>query len=90
RLDMGFHNTHTPGELIARVDGDVSQLANFFSHLVLRVLFNGLLIVGVVALLWREDWRMGAAAALYGLLTVLVLQLMQPRNTRYTAALRQA
>ncbi|MEZ4710750.1 MAG: ABC transporter ATP-binding protein [Caldilineaceae bacterium] len=90
RLGMGFHNSRTPGELIERVDGDVSQLASFFSHLVLRVLFNGLLIAGIVTLLWREDWRMGAAAALYALLTVLVLQLMQPRNTRYAGAFRQA
>ncbi|MEZ4862755.1 MAG: ABC transporter ATP-binding protein [Caldilineaceae bacterium] len=90
RLDMGFHNSRTPGELIERIDGDVSQLAGFFSQLVLRVLFNGLLITGVVVLLWREDWRMGAAAAGYALLTVLVLQFMQPRNTRYTGAFRQA
>ncbi|MEZ4659351.1 MAG: ABC transporter ATP-binding protein [Caldilineaceae bacterium] len=90
RLGMDFHNSRTPGELIERVDGDVSQLASFFSHLVLRVLFNGLLIAGIVTLLWREDWRMGAAAAIYALLTMLVLQAMQPRNTRYTGVLRQA
>ena len=32
-LDMAFHNVHTPGELIQRVDGDVSQLAHFFAQL---------------------------------------------------------
>lgn len=90
RLDMGFHNSRTPGELIERIDGDVSQLAGFFSQLVLSVIFNGLLIAGVVALLWREDWRMGAAAGVYALLTVAVLQAMQPRNTRYAGLFRQA
>jgi ATP-binding cassette, subfamily B, bacterial len=90
RLDMGFHNSRTPGELIERVDGDVTELASFFSQLILRVLFNGLLISGVVFLLWREDWRMGAAAAGYALLTVLLLQTMQPRNVRYAGAFRQA
>ena len=29
-LDISFHSTHTPGELIERVDGDVDRLANFF------------------------------------------------------------
>jgi len=28
RLDIGFHKAHTPGELIERLDGDVSLLAN--------------------------------------------------------------
>jgi ATP-binding cassette subfamily B protein len=90
RLDMDFHNSRTPGELIERIDGDVSTLAAFFSQLVLRLLFNGLLISGIVWLLWREDWRMGAAAALYTLLTVIILQTMQGRNTRYAGAFRQA
>lgn len=90
RLDMGFHNSRTPGELIERIDGDVTELTSFFSQLVLRVLFNLLLISGVIVLLWREDWRMGVAAAIYALLTIVVLQAMQPRNTRYTARFRQA
>src|SRR5205823_934138 len=30
-LDMAFHKTHTPGELIERIDGDVDTLSNFFS-----------------------------------------------------------
>src|SRR5207249_3240353 len=29
RLDLPFHKTHTPGELIERVDGDVTLLARF-------------------------------------------------------------
>lgn len=90
RLNMGFHNSHTPGELIARVDGDVSALASFFSQLVLRVLFNLLLIGGVIVLLWREDWRMGVAGAIYALLTVAVLQTMQRRNVQYAGAFRAA
>lgn len=90
RLNMGFHNSYTPGELIARVDGDVSALASFFSQLVLRVLFNLLLISGVIVLLWREDWRMGVAGAVYALLTVAVLQTMQRRNVQYAGAFRAA
>src|SRR4029453_11692701 len=31
RLDMPFHKSHTPGELIDRVDGDVTRLSNFLS-----------------------------------------------------------
>ena len=45
RLDMPFHKAHTPGELIERIDGDVSQLSTFFSQLMIRLIGNLLLLV---------------------------------------------
>ncbi len=35
RLDMPFHKTHTPGEMIERIDGDVCAMSNFFSTFVI-------------------------------------------------------
>jgi ATP-binding cassette subfamily B protein len=29
-LDLSFHNARTPGEMIERIDGDVTALSNFF------------------------------------------------------------
>ncbi len=79
RLDMGFHNNHTPGELLERVDGDVNGLSGFFSRLVIQMVASLLLVVGVVLLLFREDWRMGLAAALYAGVVVVFLQIIQGR-----------
>src|SRR6476661_5822882 len=59
RLDMSFHKAHTPGELIERIDGDVSALDDFLSQLTIRLLGNGLLIAAILLLLLREDWRLG-------------------------------
>ncbi len=59
KLDMSFHKTHKPGELIERVDGDVNQLANFFSQLVIQLVSNLLLLAGVMVLMWLIDWRVG-------------------------------
>jgi ATP-binding cassette subfamily B protein/ATP-binding cassette subfamily C protein len=39
-LDMSYHNNVSPGELIERIDGDVAELSNFFSQLVIRVIGN--------------------------------------------------
>ena len=36
-LDLSFHNARTPGELIERLDGDVTVLANFFSRFAAEV-----------------------------------------------------
>lgn len=73
RLDLGFHHAHTPGELIEHIDGDVTALANFFSQFVLRVLGNGLLLVGVLLRLAREDWRIGLVFTLFTLIALFVL-----------------
>ncbi|MCB9148743.1 MAG: ABC transporter ATP-binding protein [Caldilineaceae bacterium] len=73
-LDLSFHKTRTPGELIERIDGDVDKLSSFFSRFTINIFGNALLMVGVLVMLFREDWRVGLALALFaGLgLTVLV------------------
>lgn len=73
KLDMSFHKTHKPGELIERVDGDVNKLANFFSQLVIQLLSNLLLLAGVVALLWLVDWRVGLTITLIAAAGLFVL-----------------
>ena len=57
RLDLGFHKARTPGELIERIDGDVTALANFFSQFVVQVLGSLALLIGILGLLWTVDWR---------------------------------
>src|SRR5205085_479794 len=55
RLDLSFHKARTPGELIERIDGDVNALSSFFAQFIIHVLSNGVLLVGVLILLWGED-----------------------------------
>jgi ABC-type multidrug transport system fused ATPase/permease subunit len=64
-LDMGFHKTTTPGELIERIDGDVTTLSNFFSRFVIYVLGNMVLVFGVLILLWREAVAVGLGITLF-------------------------
>ena len=90
RLDMPFHKQHTPGELIERIDGDVTALANFFSQFAIRVLGNAALVVGILALLWLEDVRVGAGLALYVTATLAILGAMQRLSVSRWAAGRQA
>ena len=58
-LDMGFHKSTSPGELIERIDGDVTALSNFFSSMIIKVIGNAALIIGIVVLLWIESWIIG-------------------------------
>jgi ATP-binding cassette subfamily B protein len=73
RLDQSFHKTHTPGEMIERLNGDVSQLAEFFSTFTLQVIANGLLVIGILVLLFAANWQVGAGLTVYVLLTLWVL-----------------
>ena len=64
RLDLDFFQTHPPGELIERVDGDVGALADFFSTLTVGLLGALLLLAGTLGALWAEDaWLALALAA---------------------------
>jgi ATP-binding cassette, subfamily B, bacterial len=89
RLDMTFHKAHKPGELIERVDGDVNQLANFFSQLLIQLTSNLLLMIGVLALLWLVDWRVGLSMTLVGLAGLFSLNWINARLVPRWAALRQ-
>ena len=64
-LDLSFHKTKTPGELIERIDGDVTTLSNFFSAFVVQVVGNTLLLMGIVALMWREHPLIGLGMTIF-------------------------
>lgn len=88
-LDLAFHNTTTPGELMERVDGDVTTLARFFSRFIIEVLGNLLLVLGVVAMLTWEDWRLGLGTAGFVLLSLAVLTFLRTIAIPHVAAWRE-
>ena len=90
RLDMSFHNAHTPGEMIERVDGDVTTLANFFSQFVVQVIGNALLLAGILALLFREDWRVGLVMTGFSVLALLTLARLRNIAVPHWVVERQA
>ena len=89
-LDMKFHNDHTPGELIERIDGDVTELATFFSQFALNLVSNGLLLIGILVALFLEDWRAGLAFAIYSVATILILGRLKDIAVPHQKARRQA
>jgi ABC-type multidrug transport system fused ATPase/permease subunit len=76
-LDMRFHNERRPGELIERIDGDVTALSNFFSQFSVQVLGGILLMVGILVTLWLESPLMGAALTAFTIVVTLLLHHLQ-------------
>jgi ATP-binding cassette, subfamily B, bacterial len=72
-LDMSFHTARTPGELIERIDGDVTALSNFFSQFSVRVLGGALMLAGILVILWLESAAVGVALTLFTLAVFLAL-----------------
>jgi ATP-binding cassette subfamily B protein len=72
-LDMGFHKGHSSGELIERIDGDVTALSNFFSAMMIKVVGNGALVIGVLVMLWLESWIVGLSVTIFTVLALLAM-----------------
>ncbi len=89
-LDMDFHNQHTPGELIERIDGDVSEMALFFSQFVVTVFGNLLLVTGILIALFLKDWRLGVSFSVYAMIGVALLVRLRDIALPHWKARRQA
>jgi ABC-type multidrug transport system fused ATPase/permease subunit len=89
-LDLPFHKAHAPGELIERIDGDVTLLANFFSQFTVNIVGNGLLVAGILMILGLTNPWLGVGLTVYCLVTFAALRALQRRAVRRYTADRQA
>ncbi|WP_374712229.1 ABC transporter ATP-binding protein [Symbiobacterium terraclitae] len=90
RLDLSFHKNRTPGEMVERIDGDVTSLSEFFSQLFIGVVANLALMAGILVLLYREDWRAGLAMTAYVLFTLWLLGTIRRISVPHVTRQRQA
>ncbi len=72
-LDHEFHRTHTPGELIQRVDGDITSVSDFLSQVVTKAAGAAMLVGGMIAVLAVLDWRLGLGMAVYVAMALAII-----------------
>lgn len=89
-LDLTFHYARTPGEMIERLDGDVTTLVNFFSKFVFLIVGNLILLVGILGLLTHTDWRIGLIGFGQTFIMLLILARLRNWGVPYAAAHRQS
>lgn len=90
RLDMAFQKTRTPGEMIERIDGDVTTLSSFFSQFIIGVASNAVLLVGVLVLLYQVDWRVGAGLTLFAGAALWIMFVIRKVAVPHWLAVRQS
>ena len=64
-LDHEFHRSHTPGEMIQRIDGDVTSVSDFLGKVVPKAVGAFLMVVGMVVVIGIVDWRLAVGASVY-------------------------
>lgn len=69
-MDMHFHNRKTPGEMIERIDGDVTGMSNFFAMFIAQVIGSLILLIGILGYMFTVSWPIAAAMAVFTLLSI--------------------
>ncbi|WP_340390419.1 ABC transporter ATP-binding protein [Paenibacillus sp. FSL E2-0151] len=73
RLDMRFHNVKTPGEMIERVDGDVTSISNFFAMFIVQVIGSFVLLAGILGFMFSVNVPIALVMTVFTLLSILFM-----------------
>lgn len=90
RLDMSYHNNTVPGQLIERIDGDITEISMFFSEFVAKVLGSAMLLIGVVIVMFTENGLVGVILTLFVGLAFVLMNFMRNIAVNALTADRQA
>ena len=85
--DLAFHRDRTPGELVTRIDADVTAMTQFLSRVVARVIAIVLLGLGALTVLTVVEWRLAPPLAI-GLVLVATATWTQ-RNSAMAATVEE-
>lgn len=77
-LDLAFHRATSPGELVSRVDGDVTALSDFVASFAVKAAAALVTLVGLVLILLVRDWPVGIGLAVY--LSLAIATMFRLRN----------
>ncbi|MCM3629770.1 ABC transporter ATP-binding protein/permease [Paenibacillus glycanilyticus] len=90
RLDMRFHNVKTPGEMIERIDGDVTHMSNFFSMFIAKIFGSFVLLAGILGYMFVYNWQIAATMTIFTCLSVGVMFGIRDIGVRASQSERQA
>lgn len=88
-LDFSFYIKHKPGEMIERIDGDVSFLSNFFSEFFVNILGNTVFIFSVVVIFYLESGAIGIGYSLIIILAYCSILLLQNKIVKLWCKYRE-
>ncbi|MCM3781806.1 ABC transporter ATP-binding protein/permease [Neobacillus mesonae] len=90
RLDMKFHNLKTPGEMIERVDGDVTAISNFFAMFIVQVVGSFVLLAGILGFMFTLNVPIALVMTAFTLLAVLFMVIIRNLGVNSSKTEREA
>ncbi|MGZ9583108.1 ABC transporter ATP-binding protein [Paenibacillus marinisediminis] len=90
RLDMRFHNLKTPGEMIERIDGDVTSMSNFFSMFIVQVIGSFVLLTGILGFMFATNWPIAIVMTLFTAVSIFFMVFIRDMGVNSSKAEREA
>jgi len=90
KLDMRFHNVKTPGEMIERVDGDVTGISNFFAMFIVQVIGSFVLLVGILGYMFSVNVLIAGVMTLFTLVAILFMVIIRNLGVQSSKKEREA
>lgn len=78
-LDFSFHNKHKTGEMIERVDGDVTFLSNFFSEFIVNILGNTIFVLVIIVVFYMQSGYIGIGYSIITILAYVIILSLQDK-----------
>lgn len=85
-LDHAFHRRHAPGELVQRIDGDITAVSDFLGRVLLKTGGTLLILGGMVFVVLVIDWRLGLGFIVYMLIAGRLAVIVRDRSIEETVA----
>lgn len=73
RLDMRFHNMKTSGEMIERVDGDVTSISNFFAMFIVQVIGSFVLLAGILGFMFTVNLPIAIVMTVFTIISIMFM-----------------
>lgn len=88
-LDEDFHSKHSPGELVEKIDGDVSNLQEFFSDFLVKIISSSILLIGILIILFLENIYVGLVLTSFTLIAMVSVNKIRSFAVPYWVKLRE-
>ncbi len=82
--DLAFHHTKTPGELVERVDGDLTAVSDHLANFAVTLMSVIFTLGGMVVVVSVIDWRIGVA--LLGYIAIATVVFTSVRDKAVSAS----
>ncbi|MDR6723900.1 ATP-binding cassette subfamily B protein [Paenibacillus amylolyticus] len=89
-LDMRFHNVKTPGEMIERVDGDVTSISNFFAMFIVQVIGSFVLLAGILGFMFTINTPIALVMTVFTLVSILFMVFIRNMGVQSSKNEREA